>query len=125
MRYFIENKCRDTCITTLVLLYILSGFVNICTGKTVEVNREKSFKREHQGVVDRIEEKFYIILLENDNREIVVPIDKVEEEINPSTWVSIYFEDNRVRGISVDDNKTRKERRRLTVLRQQLNEKRK
>lgn len=74
-----------------------------------------------KGFLDRIEDnELAVILIEEINEEIVVPLNELPEGSKENTWFHLEEVDGTFKVISIDDKTTRKETKRSEDLMAQL-----
>jgi hypothetical protein len=111
-------------ITFLAFLIITSGFVMVIAAKKSEEEVVWKHQEEHvrwmEGVVDRIEEGHYSILLETEKIEFIIPIENVNKKLSPNTWVDLLITGGEVRELSINIERTERERNRVSNYQSQL-----
>lgn len=79
-----------------------------------------------KGYLDRIEDnEKAVILIEEENTEIVVPIDELPGGSKEKTWFHIVEENGSFKIISIDDDMTEQKKRQSSDLMKKLRERKK
>lgn len=63
-------------------------------------------QRKVNGVLDRVEEGYGVILVEDFKKEYLIPIERLPNDVKVGTWFLVELEDDQVSHLVVDEGKT-------------------
>lgn len=78
-----------------------------------------------KGVIDRMEDGFAIILIEERNNELIVRETELPDGSKEGTWLTIDYSDGSYTIHSIDENKTQKMEQTSTLLMKKLQSRKK
>jgi hypothetical protein len=124
MRLLNQKRVRYMVVTFLAFLNIVSGFFTVIAAKKSEEEAAWKLQEEHvrwmEGVVDRVEEGYYSILLETEEIEFVIPTENVNEKLSPNTWLNLLVVGGEIMEITINLERTNRERSRVSDFQSQL-----
>lgn len=105
----IDENWRNEMNVILIIYFVLSSFLGY----------ERNWEFNH-GVIDRMEDDKAVIILEDLQSEISVPIVNIPSDMEEHDWLIIFQQKDRFHVLSVDYVKTEVEREKSLLLIEKL-----